>query len=232
MDYRMTRALAAALLVLLAAGVARAQGYSPHGACPANEWNAGYGSMTTSADCSQPAAGNISGLAGVVLGTQTASSSANLQFTGIGASYNTLKLVCNGIRPAASGAVVELVVGTGTTPTYQTANYYWSAVAADNATPGGATNGGGGDPALGTGVALNNGASYLAGIEFTIHGPADAGYKPIKFAELGINTGGAPVYSDGGGVWGGGSAAITALQFQMSAGNIAAGRCTLYGMNH
>ena len=36
------------------------QGYTPHGTCPSHSWNAGYGSQTTGADCSQPGYGDLS----------------------------------------------------------------------------------------------------------------------------------------------------------------------------
>lgn len=65
MDYRMTR-LFGALALLGAATViapANSQEYSPHGSCPANEWNGGFGTATTAADCAQPSFGNLSGTA-------------------------------------------------------------------------------------------------------------------------------------------------------------------------
>jgi hypothetical protein len=65
MDRRMTRILAALALLTALAGssMARAQGYTPHGNCPTHQWDDGYGSMTTAADCLRPGFSDLSGSA-------------------------------------------------------------------------------------------------------------------------------------------------------------------------
>ncbi len=70
MGYRMIRQWVRAALglglflsVIVAGPLAIGQGYTPHGICVANNWVSGYGSMTTSSDCSQPGFANLSGTA-------------------------------------------------------------------------------------------------------------------------------------------------------------------------
>jgi len=77
MNHRMTGALTALGLVVvgcLIGQLAIGQGYTPHGTCATHNWNAGYGSMTTSSDCSRPTASDISGLG--VAGINTLSANA------------------------------------------------------------------------------------------------------------------------------------------------------------
>jgi hypothetical protein len=58
------------------------------------------------------------------ISTQTASSSASLQWTGLSPGYNNFMLVCNSIVTSAS-ALFLLQMGEGAGPTWETANYQY-----------------------------------------------------------------------------------------------------------
>jgi hypothetical protein len=62
----------------------------------------------------------------VLISTQTASNSASLSWTGLGSTYNSLLLDCNGIQPVSTSNTFEAQFGEGGTPTWETATYYWS----------------------------------------------------------------------------------------------------------
>jgi hypothetical protein len=59
-----------------------------------------------------------------VISTQTASSSASLQWTNLPTSYNTLFLNCSGLLTSVTSTYIYLYVGEGAGPTWKTsANY-------------------------------------------------------------------------------------------------------------
>ena len=55
---------------------------------------------------------------------QTASSSANIDFTGLASGYD-YQLYGYGVLPATDATYLEYEYGTGGTPTYQTSGYDW-----------------------------------------------------------------------------------------------------------
>lgn len=164
---------------------------------------------------------------GVLIQTLTAASSANLQFTGI-SGYNTLRLTCTGIVPATSGAIAELLVGTGGGPSW-TSSYQWLAIYNEpNATTPTGT-GSNSATSLGTGQQLAT--TTPLGIDYVVYGASDAADPSVRFSAMGVNT--TPsIFQESGGGFGLTVGPVTGLQFLMSTGNIASGRCSLYGLEH
>lgn len=59
-----------------------------------------------------------------LISTQTASSSASLQFTGLPSTYNTLFLNCTGLLSSSNSAILKIYVGEGATLTWETGALY------------------------------------------------------------------------------------------------------------
>jgi hypothetical protein len=58
------------------------------------------------------------------ISTQTASSSASLQFTNLPTIYNTLFLNCSGLLMSANGYKISVYIGEGAGPTWETTAHY------------------------------------------------------------------------------------------------------------
>jgi hypothetical protein len=167
-----------------------------------------------------------------LISTQTASSSASLQFTNLPTSYNTLFLNCTGLLVSSSSTAILLRVGEGPGPTWETGSNYsiarvWSSTSGSGGSTGSTNSaadvfgsGGGSSTVPQTIKAYidNVGSSSL--------------YKNI-FAETAL-------YSDAVGSlfnveenasWYNDTNPITGLQLAASTGTIVSGTCTLYGMN-
>jgi hypothetical protein len=71
-----------------------------------------------------PAAPVYADSALTLISTQTASSSASLQFTNLPTSYNTLFLNCAGLLMSSNTVVPKLQIGEGAGPTWETAEKY------------------------------------------------------------------------------------------------------------
>lgn len=61
------------------------------------------------------------------------SSTATIDYTGLGSSYDVYNLYCHGMSPVSTGDRILLRVGTGGTPTWQAANYNTGSVQGDSA---------------------------------------------------------------------------------------------------
>ena len=175
----------------------------------------------------------------VLISTQTASNSATLQWTGLGSSYNTYLLDCNGLQPV-SAADLEFQVGEGSTPTWETSNYAYAA--------GGPSSGGNSI----TVSYANSGASaiylnYVTGSNVSNASSAEQNAKlwisNIQSSSIYKQVMGQAVMSssnslyksngyDVAGSYMGDTNAITAFRVLYSSGNISAGQCSLYGMSH
>jgi hypothetical protein len=168
-----------------------------------------------------------------LISTQTASSSADIEFTNLPTSYNTLFLNCDALLPATASAYPALQVGEGATPTWQTgSNYSYSILAYTSVGSNGqnSSNTGTSIPLTWSNDAISN-FGYSAKI--WIDNPASSAiYKAVNVLSTYQNST-SPLFgwTWGGGVYTGDTNAVTALKVLMSSGNITSGQCSLYGMN-
>ena len=159
---------------------------------------------------------------------QTASSTANIDFTGLTSGYD-YQMYGYGVIPATDATYGEWEYGTSG-PTYQTSGYDWGA------------DGGYGSGSMSfQGHAEQNGGEFefevrnwgnAAGefgvFEWTIFNPADSGSFTYSICQTGHkdNAGTNVVMTSAG--WRDTNEAVTALRFHMTSGNIAAGYFKLF----
>lgn len=167
----------------------------------------------------------------VLLGTATASASANLAFTGIfSSSYNSYLFLFTDVLPATNAQGLQALLGTGGGPTYITANYNWGQLAFH-----------GGSQVAGAGSTSDSsaGISPTTGISNTTYGYSGLmvlngpnGSSNVAMAS------GSVVYFDGtypanmSVSWLQPAAIFTAIKFQMTSGNITSGRIEVYGIKN
>jgi hypothetical protein len=167
-----------------------------------------------------------------LISTQTASSSASLQWTGLG-SYNTYLLSCGGLQPVTNAVDLDLQFGEGATPTWKTSGYAYGAMDAG----GGAFeyhSSGAAAILLNWPTVAGNQAYQAQASTVWIHNLSNTStYKFISFHTTYYEYNASSVILDdnGGGYYSGDTNAVTAIRLQYSSGNIAAGQCSLYGMN-
>lgn len=172
--------------------------------------------------------------------TQVASSSGSIDFVNgvssvvFDSTYEAYEFVLSNIKPATNDVILYLRVGTGGGPTYQATNYTFSGTIATASAIGtfGATGltglpfvaTGGGGTSLGTTAGQNLNACARIG------NPAATDFQVFLCQSVyNAATGSGPISIFGGGNWTT-AAAITAVRFVMSSGNIASGRFSLYGL--
>jgi len=166
------------------------------------------------------------------ISTLTASSSANLSFTGLGGTYNTLILDCNDMLPSGTNVDLQLLFGEGGGPTWETAGYY-GGITWTNSTTNGVNN-----ISNAAAISLTTPSAQMDGVASPTHA-----VNTIVFVSKVASTADAKVatymtgYASGDGVTVQGSAgyyndvnAITGLRVLFSSGNITHGQCTLYGL--
>lgn len=177
---------------------------------------------------SEGAIGASGGL--MLISTQTASSSASLQFTSLPSSYNTLFLNCADLLFSNSTATVHPVIGEGAGPTWEsgahyTASYQWS---------GPSDNGAGSVTTAvdwaATGATISTTAPYSMRAYMDNVGSSTA-YKNITWSSASTNQAGKYYEAIGVGYWNNDTNPITGIQISPSAGNIVSGTCSLYGLN-
>jgi len=179
---------------------------------------------------STPSAGAIT-----LISTQTASSSASLQWTGL-SGYDKYIIVFENVIPATNNVILYLQFGTGSTPTYITSNYQNLSVYgyASGSTAQTSTN-------------QNSSQIYVT----NVNGVNNTGYGVCGFMNIEgfISTtnytsttnnlvwGGtvASALTDfvqsGGAYLGATSTAKTAIKIYFSSGNITSGTASLYGIS-
>jgi hypothetical protein len=165
---------------------------------------------------------------GVLIATLTASSSANLRFSGSNwsSSYNTLFLNCGNLLTSATGTVINVWVGEGAGPTWETTAHYTDSVI--DLTNGNTGHNTAGDADI---VAGDGGSDSNFSIQLYISNVSASGvYKPATYTMFGV-TSGIYYYFAGGGYWANDTNAITGLELVASGGNLTSGSCSLYGMN-
>jgi hypothetical protein len=178
--------------------------------------------------------GNLGNALGTLVSSQTVAAGAAIQFTGLSGNA-AYKMLCHGINPATTNVHLQLQVGEGGTPTWETGGSYWVAGLANNSS-GAASAVFAGETA--TGILLDwsatntlSGATQLAQFEITFADLANiAGYKGFDFVGHYLNTSSHSNSTFGYGAWHGDTGAITALQLMASSGNIS-GTCNLYQLS-
>jgi len=172
---------------------------------------------------------------GTLVSTQTASGGAAISFTGL-AGNAAYFLQCHGVQPATNSVHLQLEVGEGSTPSWETGGNYFTAASTINSQAGNqwTTNYGGETQTAilldWSSAIVSNGANELAGGEFWFADLAAAGYKPIRFQFGYTNTTPHIQFTTGTGMWRGDTAAITALRLKASSGNIS-GTCNLFQLS-
>ena len=223
-------------LIFLAAGSARANCSNPTDTEGKIIYNGDFHTYQfcdgTNWDSMKGGGGGGGGSGGLTLiSTQTASASASLQFTNLPTSYNTLFLNCTGLLQSVSGGgeQIQLILGEGAGPTWETGAHYsiaqwWLAGA------------GSGSVAIanGTGLLITSGGSttiplgfqaYIGNISSTTL------YKMVFINLVGYkDVGSAFASTTGSGYWNNDTNPITGIEVIPSGGNIASGTCSLYGM--
>ena len=192
-----------------------------------------YGDATDSNNTKRDTVQGILDLAGgggwEFVSAQTASSSANIDFTGLSSGYD-YQMYGYGVLPATDATYLEYEYGTGGTPTYQTSGYDWG-------TDGGWGSGGftfqghaeqnGGDMEFGS---RNQGsaAGEFCVFEWTVLNPADSGSFTYSLARVGQKDGsGNNVVMTAAG-WRDTNEAVTALRVHYTSGNISVGYFKLF----
>ncbi len=184
---------------------------------------------------------SLSGIGGssdfVLISTQTASSSATIDFIGLTSTYSSYKVVVSGVYPATNNAVLWMRIGTGGTPTYQSgaSDYAYTSSVIPYAQIGGASGSVGGYASVAdTKIVLSNPIKnavlrpYNAEIKF--YDPSQsASYHNIRAEACAWDS---DTYLEGFFLNASylSATSITAIRFLMSTGNIAGGTFKLYGI--
>lgn len=164
----------------------------------------------------------------VLIQTITAANQATIDFTSIG-SYKKFKLIGTLLVPITNGATAQLYYGTGGTPTYAITNYDTAFTTHDS------SNSGGGYGAVGdTKIVLYNGgvanASPGVSLDLTILLDASNFVILIGSGHTRFSGGAQRVNWNISSQWTM-AAALTAIRFNFSSGNVNTGTLSLYGLN-
>jgi hypothetical protein len=179
-----------------------------------------------------PSANNLAtiGSSLVLLGSQTASASATLDFTsGITSAYDLYEFDLVTLLPATDGVSLQLLVSNDGGSTWNSTNYDYafnSIVPTPTNTPTGAT---AASSLVMTPATVSN-TSQRAGVNGSVrmHAPS-ASVRPIFSFKNDIYNNAAVFTSNaGGGVYQGAATAITGVRFKFSSGNIASGSIYMY----
>lgn len=188
-----------------------------------------------------PVANNAAGIGAsmVMISCQTASSSAQIDFSNLFTStYTRYKIIFDSLLPATDDSELQILLGTGGTPTYQTSNYTW---AASKQVGGGTTAWGSSVSGAGNGVvsriplsppAASEGVGNAAGEtisgEINISNPTASKYPHITFDTVFERLDNVAIGWNGQGSYRT-SGAITGARLKMASGNITSGEACLYG---
>jgi hypothetical protein len=173
----------------------------------------------------------------VLVTSQSASSSATIDFTGLGDTYDHYMIVLDNVKPATDDAVLTLRVGTGGTPTYQATGY----------TYGGRTSGPSGGADIGSttdsittqipvtrqgggaGTGIGNATGEHASGRVLFSNPEASDFPLFEISSRYVNSSGVLNGVTNSGMYGS-AGAFTAVRFLMSSGNISSGTFRLYGL--
>jgi hypothetical protein len=164
------------------------------------------------------------------ISTQTASSSASLQFTNLPSTYNTLFLNCAGLTLSGVNAIYAYV-GEGATPTWETSANYVRGITYFSVTGAGGNSGSTSATWL---LATNN---VVSGQPMTVtlyinNVGSSSLYKLItSYSDYDDSAFGGFIEIRQISYWAGDTNPITGLEIVPSAGTITSGTCSLYGIN-
>ncbi len=170
----------------------------------------------------------------VLIQTQTASASSTLDFTtGLDDTYDAFLIELSNIVPGTDDSQLQMLVGTGGGPTYQTSSYQWSATQHIAGAVGNI--GGSAQAFMGLttssstdAVGSASGEHYSGTVSFD--NPEATIYPIFRFQGAYIRAASNNVVSVVGCGCYFSSTAITGIRFKFSAGTIASGRISLYGL--
>jgi hypothetical protein len=183
-----------------------------------------------------PSAGGISiaaasGTPGAMtlVSTQTASSSATLDFTGLtGKKYLLIGRI---LQPATNSVEAWIRIGTGGGPTFSTSNYRWSARYSGSTGTVGVTNNNSDAKFNLAGAIPNSGGSTSLGVSFTMYIDTDnSTFTTLMGDVIQDNTDTITYSSMFAGRWTN-AAAITGIRFMFSSGNVTSGSVSLYALS-
>lgn len=188
-----------------------------------------YGRITAASNGSSGAS------ALTLISTATASNSAILEFNALfSATYDNYLFVLDRLIPATDAVFLYSQLGTGVTPTYVTAGYYWNTVASVQGSQ---------YPVFGSNDAQciygrNSGGAYY----IKNAAPGYSGILKVSGTNAASNPAmgtGTSAYADGSpsvvnnvSGWWIAAATYTAIKFYMSSGNITSGTIRMYGMQN
>lgn len=168
----------------------------------------------------------------ILISSQTASSSATIDFTGLSSTYKVYMVMFQGVTPQTDATNFSVRVGTGGTPTYQTGAVYGAQIAIAYGATTISQAGGTGNAQMGLST-LGTGANDVCSGSFTVFNPSQS-TKYHQFISSVINHrdayGGSNQYYQIGGHEYESNTAVTAIRFYMSSGNLATGVFYLYGI--
>ena len=161
-----------------------------------------------------------------IISTQTASSSTTLQFTNLPTSYNTLFLNCTGVVTGSNGQQLQLIVGEGAGPTWETGSHHTlSNIWAGGGSTGVQAGTTGTDLLEESGISNTIPTSYKIYIDNTA---SSSLYKDVSYV---ASAGGGTIYTQSGwGYWNNDTNPITGFELVGISATFS-GTCSLYGMN-
>ena len=178
--------------------------------------------------------GSGGGLA--LISTQTASSSSSLQFTNLPTSYNTLFLNCSGLLMNSNSTAPQLLVGEGSTPTWETGAHY--TVETEFFGGGGAAGAYAATmsdllEASACGCDYSGSTTYPTSLKTYIDNVGSSSLYKYVTTTLDITLGGSGNYLNlYYSYWAGDTNPITGIEVVASGGGtFTSGTCSLYGMN-
>jgi hypothetical protein len=173
----------------------------------------------------------------VFISAQDASSSATIDFTGLGSTYDAYEVRLSNVKPATDDVALWLRIGTGATPTYQSGatDYSYNVAYINTGTIADEGNNSiaqilmTGASGAGQGIGNASGEHYSGSLKFD--NPESAtDFQTFRFEASYLNTSTALNSVIGGGGKYNSATAVTAIRFMMSSGNIASGHFALYGL--
>jgi hypothetical protein len=217
-------------LIFLAAGSARANCINPAGVEKDMDYNGDYHTYQFCNGTNWMSMAGGGGGSGPMslISTQTASGLANIQFTNLPSSYNTLFLNCSGLL-ASSGVAnnIAFALGEGAGPTWETGAHYNSYMLYGTAGSGPLWYQSTTKTDLTTGSPPSTTLPVALKIYIDNVGSSSV-YKNVTFVS---NASGQGYFASGSGYWNNDTNPITGAEVTINSGTFASGTCSLYGMN-
>lgn len=172
----------------------------------------------------------------IFISAQDASSSATIDFTGLGSTYDTYVVHYSSVKPATDDVALCVRIGTGAGPTYATgaSDYSYQFAYVGTATVTGVGSNSAAQIFLttsGTGQGIGNASGeHCSGFLQFDDPEITSNFQTFRFQNSYLNTSTSLNAVIGGGGKYNSAGAITAIRFFMSSGNIASGHFVLYGL--